>query len=310
MTDFVTPSPAHVTLRAPGDCRKGRDIWLSLQNRLGDKEAFIPHGLRGQPLKPEQRRFDTHFHFNNPCHWTSPGISLFLQSLEPQNPLGTLVSSMQAAHANLCPFVGQYGWQVPADAFHPTGLRQEAAGPGGTSPGEGSAGASRWAESLWRLQQSRCSHQTEKKTPKKPPRICQHARDQVVLCRRRFSSCIALLCSGGCCPGIPLEEPQIAGRHGGVCRREQRAVSIKGKSSLLVCAPADSQRVLLCLSAVTSAFLSPTYPGARSQPPRRAGAPPQRSQGRLERREQQHFQDEQECVPRRAVLASSLILYS
>lgn len=150
----------------------------------------------------------------------------------------------------------------------------------------------------------------KKKKPKKPPRICQHARDQVVLCRRRFSSCIALLCSGGCCPGIPLEEPQIAGRHGGVCRREQRAVSIKGKSSPLVCAPADSQRVLLCLSAVTSAFLSPTYPGARSQPPRRAGAPPQRSQGRLERREQQHFQDEQECAPRRAVLASSLILYS
>lgn len=52
----------------------------------------------------------------------------------------------------------------------------------------------------------------KKKNPKKPPRICQHARDQVVLCRRRFSSCIALLCSGGCCPGIPLEEPQIAGR--------------------------------------------------------------------------------------------------
>lgn len=105
-----------------------------------------------------------------------------------------------------------------------------------------------------------------------------------------------------------------APRHGGVLRREQPAVSIKGKTSPLVCVPADSQRVSLCLSAVTSAFLSPTYPGAHSQPPRRAGAPPQRSQGRLERRErgreQQHFQDEQECAPRRAALASSLILYS
>lgn len=81
--------------------KERRDIWLSLQNELGDKAAFIPRGLRGQPLKPEQRRgFDTHFSFNNPCHWTSPGISLFLQSLGLHSPLRTLVPSIQAARVN------------------------------------------------------------------------------------------------------------------------------------------------------------------------------------------------------------------
>lgn len=87
--DCVTPSPANVTLRVFGDCRKGGDIWLSLQNELGEKAAFTPCGLRGQPLKPEQRRgFDTPFSFNNPCHWTSPGISLSPQSWDPTVPSG------------------------------------------------------------------------------------------------------------------------------------------------------------------------------------------------------------------------------
>lgn len=70
--------------------------------------------------------------------------------------------------ANLCPFVGQYGWQVPADAFHPTGLRQEAAGPGGTSPGGGSAGASRWLSPSDGCSKADVPTKPKKKTQKTP----------------------------------------------------------------------------------------------------------------------------------------------
>lgn len=144
MADCVTPSLANVTLRVPGDCRKGRDIWLSLQNKLRDKADFIPHGLRRQPLKPEQRSgFDTHFSFNNPCHWTSPGISLFLQSPGPQNPLGpwfppcrlhVLFLSKSLPLCRAARPAGPSGCTSPhwpqARGCQPWGCR-----PGGTSPG-------------------------------------------------------------------------------------------------------------------------------------------------------------------------------
>lgn len=195
----------------------------------------------------------------------------------------------------------------------------QAASPGATSPGEGSAGTSHWQSP------SDCCSKADVPTKPKNPQ-----GSATVQGSRCFSAELACPPAPPCwAPGAaalaspwksvrPLEGRSwgcgAAQGHGGVLRGEQPAVSIKGRTPLLVCAPADSQRVLLCLSAVTSAFLSPTSPGAHSQPPRRDGAPPKRSRGRLQRRErgreQQHFQDEQECAPRRAALASSLILYS
>lgn len=259
----------------------------------------------GQPLKPGQRRgFDTHFRFNNPCHWTSPGISLFQP---PRDPGSLHPGCMCLFSAHLFPSVGQHSWQVPEDALHPTGLKLPALG----VPALARALLEHPAGRVPVTAAARCPHQTKKKKKPEDLPACKGAgaslKSQPVLL-----PCLAVL--RGLLPWHPLgrasERWKAARGHGG----EQRAVSIKGRTPLLV-------RVLLTASG--SRFASQLLPlpffrllllGPTASPSRRAGAPPQRSPGRLERRErgreQQHFQDEQECAPRRAALASSLILYS
>lgn len=76
-------------------------------------------------MKPRQTRgIDTHFHSYDPWLWSSPGISLFLQSLGPHSPLGTLVRLHPGCtcffSAKLCPFNRRHSWQVPPGALHTT----------------------------------------------------------------------------------------------------------------------------------------------------------------------------------------------
>lgn len=223
--DCVTPSPANVTLRASRDCRKGRDIWLSLENESGNKAAFTPRGLVGQPLKPEQRRgFDTHFSFNNPCHWTSPGISLFQP---PRDPGFLHPGCMCLFSAHLCAFVGQHSWQVPEDALHPAGLKLPALG----VPALARALLEHPADRvLMMAAASRCSHQTKKKKPR------GSARMQGSRCFSEESACApALPCRAPgaaalASPWKSLRALEGSGGHGG----EQPAVSIKGRTPLLV----------------------------------------------------------------------------
>lgn len=157
--------------------------------------------------------------------------------------------------------------------------------------------------------------------PQRNPRMCQHAREQVLLCSRSSSLRTAPPRSGGCCPGPPLEEHQLTGSwelDGGaegwrrVRQQTQPAdLASKGKKKppLLVCIPVASRRVLLlCLSChLCLSFTHLSWGRWKcDQHPGRARAPPDSPQAGWKHtsvgQKQQHFQGEQECAPQGAAL--------
>lgn len=210
----------------------------------------------GQPLKPGQRRgFDTHFGFNNPCHWTSPGISLFQP---PRDPGSLHPGCMCLFSAHLFPSVGQHSWQVPEYALHPTGLKLPALG----VPALARALLEHPAGRVPVTAAARCPHQTKKKKPR------GSASMQGSRCFSEESACPpALPCRapGAAALASPWKSLRALEGSAGTRRRAACSEHQRQNPSASSCS-ADSQRVSLCLSAVTSAFLSPASPGAHGQP--------------------------------------------